>query len=216
MTQQNSKHILISLMLLVITSVPVDDCYADGSISAFMQRMKSKEAVKIAYQEKRILELLDRPWQGSGYMYSMPPYIMLKEQLLPERLLMGISGNRIFYFDPGHNLRHQGELGEGDPVTLNIAVFKALMNADEKLLNSIYYVKFASGGAGAWEMTLSDRNDQSSVFNIVISGLPGQQADRVAIKQADGDRIEYQLKKEASGHEISATVSRLYRDLLGD
>ncbi|WP_341326817.1 hypothetical protein [Methylotuvimicrobium sp. KM2] len=46
-----------------------------------MQRMQSDTAVRIAYQETRILELIDQPWQGSGYLYSMAPDLMIKEQL---------------------------------------------------------------------------------------------------------------------------------------
>src|SRR5665811_2460809 len=98
---------------MLISFMAVNISRADDSLAALMQRMKSDTAVRIAYQETRTLELMEKPWQGSGYLYSLPPDIMIKEQLLPERLLMGIDGDNMFYFDPIKDVRHQGEM-DGD------------------------------------------------------------------------------------------------------
>ena len=109
----------------------VNVSYAKDSLTTVMQRMESETAVKIAYQETRVLELMDQPWKGSGFMYSMPPDLMIREQLQPQRLLMAVKGDKMLYYDPGSDVRHQGDMDEDNPLSLNIAVFKALINADE-------------------------------------------------------------------------------------
>ena len=185
---------------------------ADDSLSALMQRMKSDKAVRVAYQETRMLELMEQPWKGSGYMYSLPPDIMIKEQQQPERVLMGVKGDKMFYFDPVNNVRHQGEMDQDNPLSLNIAVFKALMNADEALLHRLYQVEFSSLEHG-WTMKLKAKQDSESGFSIVISGLPQQAADSVKVRQADGDASEFTLRQDAEGDEVKTTVRRLYQEL---
>ncbi len=207
------KAYVLGLMLIPFLGGNISR--ADDSLSALMQRMKSDTAVRIAYQETRRLELLEQPWQGSGYMYSLPPDIMIKEQLKPERLLMGIQGDKMFYFEPVNDVRHQGEIEEDNPLSLNIAVFKALINADEATLQKMYRIEFSSDKQG-WVMTLKPKRDSESGFSIVISGLPQQQANTIKVRQADGDLSEFSLRKDAEGEEIKSRVNQLYRELLGE
>jgi len=202
-------------IFLVIIGLTANDLIAEDSVSSLMQRMESETAVKIAYQETRMLELMEQPWQGSGYMYSMPPDLMIREQLQPQRLLMGVKADEMFYYDPVNDVRHQGEMDEGDALSLNLAVFKALINADEALLNSLYQVEFSTATQG-WEMTLKNKHEIDSGFSIVVSGLPDQQADKISIKQADGDSSEFLLQKNNAGDAINTTVQHLYQELLGE
>jgi hypothetical protein len=213
MKLNNLKSCIFRLPLILVLAG--NSSRADDSLSALMQRMKSDTAVSIAYQETRKLELMDQPWRGSGYMYSLPPDIMIKEQLKPERVLMGIQGDKLFYFEPLNNVRHQGGIEEDNPLILNIAVFKALMNADKAFLQKIYRVDFSTKPQG-WLMTLKPKQDTESGFIISISGLPQQWADTIKVRQADGDVSEFSLRKEAAGDEIKSTVNRLYRELLGE
>jgi hypothetical protein len=213
MKLNNLKPYAFSLMFIALMAG--NSSHADDSLSALMQRMKSDNAVRVAYQETRTLELMAQPWKGSGYMYSLPPDIMIKEQQQPERLLMGVKGDKMFYFDPVNNVRHQGEMDQDNPLSLNIAVFKALMNADEVLLHRLYQVEFSSLEHG-WTMKLKAKQDSESGFSIVISGLPQQAADSVKVRQADGDFSEFSMQKDAAGDEVKTTVSRLYQELLGE
>lgn len=206
-----SLHVFFICFISFLTN----NIQADDSISAVMQRMKSDTAVKIAYQETRTLELLDQPWQGSGYLYSMPPDLMIREQILPQRLLMGVKANKMFYLDSENDVRHQGEMDENNPLSLNIAVFKALINADEVLLSSIYQLEFSTQPQ-RWMMTLKPKQDSESGFSIVVSGLSNQQADTIIIKQADGDLSEFMLQNNVTGHEINKQVDQLYAELVGE
>ena len=189
--------------------------YAEDSVAQLMQRMKTDTAVKIAYQETRTLELMDQPWQGSGYMYSIPPDLMIREQLQPQHLLMAVDGNKMFYFDPENDVRHQAEMDQDNPLSLNMAVFKALINADEALLNTVYLVEFTSKPQ-RWLMNLKPKQDCESGFNITVSGAVDQQADSIKIQQADGDLSEFVLQKVVAGDELETTVKQLYQTLVGE
>lgn len=193
---------------------------ADDSLSALMQRMQSDRAVRIAYLEERILELMDQAWHGSGYMYSLPPDTMIKEQLQPKRILMAVSGDRVYYFDPENNIRHQMEMEEDNPISLNIAVFKALINADEKLLHRLYQVDFSSDEQ-TWTMNLIPSSDPDSGFKISISGRVGKHPENIKVWQADGDASILSLKpapviEGTKTDPIMEKVEALYQELQGE
>jgi hypothetical protein len=201
------------LILLSLLTAP--NSRADDTLSEVVRRMQSDKAVRIAYRENRTLELMDQPWQGSGYLYSLPPDLMLKEQLQPERVLMAVKGEQMFYYDPADDVRHQGEMNEDNPLSLNIGVFRALINADEGLLHRLYEVAFSSTERD-WAIKLKPKQDSESDFSIVISGLAQQQADTITVRQPDGDLSEFSLRPDTQGDEIEAIVNRLYRELLGE
>lgn len=202
-----------SLPAWLLAASCVNGVRAEDSLAALMQRMRSEQSVRIAYLETRTLALLDEPWRGSGYMYSLPPDTMLKEQLRPERLLMAISGEEMMYFDPGNEVRHQGVLDEDNPMSLNVAVFKALMTGDRQLLEKMYRVDFVAEPE-RWVLKLKAKNAPDSTFAIEISGLSGQQPQRIVVDQDDGDRNEFLLQKDAEGGEVETAARRLTRELL--
>lgn len=208
------KRYIYSLGLVLFSLLGGQTCQSDDSLSQVMQRMQSDKIARIAYRETRTLELMQRPWQGRGYMYSLPPDLMIKEQLQPERLLMAVKGDQMFYFDPVNDVRHQGVMGEDNPLSLNIGVFRALINADEALLHRLYWVDFSSS-AQRWSMTLKPKQNRDSGF-IIITGLAHKQPDTIKVKQPDGDLSELSLQPDTNGHDVEATVKRLYRELLGE
>jgi len=198
------------LMLFFISHADAED-----SIDAVMRTMKSNAAVKMAYQEIRTLELMDKPWHGSGYMYSMPPDLMIREQLKPRRLLMAVKADKMYYFDPDKHIRHEGEMDDSSPLSLNVAVFKALMNADDELLREMYLIDFSSQPK-RWIMSLKSKQESDSGFNIVVSGLSDQQVDTIIIKQPDGDQSEFILEQQGTGNEVTAAVLKLQTELTGE
>lgn len=205
----------LKYLFVVCFCLAINNSYAEDSLSTLMKNMHSETAIKMVYQEIRTLELMDQPWYGSGYMYSIAPDLMIREQLKPKRLLMGIKGNKMFYFDPAHSMHHQSEMDEDNPLTLNIAVFKALINADEVLLKRMYSIEFKSE-TNRWLMTLKSKKQSESGFNIVVSGKSGESADTIITQQADGDLSEFMLQHSAQGSEVKKTASRLYKELVGE
>ncbi len=209
------KKIVNMPFLWLCIGLGVNTSYANDSLAQLMQRIKTDTAVKMSYQEIRTLELMDQPWQGSGYMYAIPPHLMIKEQLQPQHVLMAVDGDTLFYFDPKNDVRHQGEMEEDNPLALNIAVFKALINADETLLNRMYLVDFNST-AQHWIMHLKPKANSESGFYITVSGLANQPANRIKIHQADGDLSEFVLQKERVGADITNRINKLYQTLPGE
>lgn len=202
--------------LVFLLSIFASNISADDSLSALMQRMKSDSAVKIAYQETRTLELMDQPWLGSGYMYSMPSGLMLREQLKPQRLLMGIDNSKMYYYSPEDKIRYQGELEDDPKLKLNFSVFKALISADQALLKRIYQVDF-SLKPKRWVMTLKPKKKAESGFKIIVSGLLEDKVDTIIIKQEDDDLSEFMLNTDnnSTDNEIKQTINQLYSELVG-
>ncbi len=207
----NKVSLFFGFCLSVVSIVS----FSEDSVSSVMQQMQSKQAVKMAYQEIRTLELITQPWHGSGFMYSIAPDLMIREQLMPQRLLMGIKGNKMFYFDPKNKVRHQAEMNEDNPLSLNIAVFKALITADEALLKRMYLIDF-SHQTERWLMTLKSKQDSESGFNIIVSGLAGGVADTIITEQVDGDLSEFLLQPIATGADVQKRVGILYKELVGE
>ena len=205
------NKISIILFLIAISNAS----FAEDSVSSLMQKMQKNKAVKMAYQEIRTLELMDKPWHGSGFMYSIAPDLMIREQLKPQRLLMAIKGDSMYYFDPENNIRHQAEMNEDNPLSLNIAVFKALITADEALLKRMYSIEFTAK-AERWLMKLKSKQPLKSRFNIVVSGLKDLPADTIITQQEDGDLSEFLLQSSLSGIEVEQKAERLFEELVGE
>ncbi len=210
-SKMNKATFLLTLYWVFFSSAGL----AADTVSSLMQKMQSETAVKMAYQEIRTLELMDKPWHGSGFMYSISPDLMIREQLKPQRLLMGIKGNDMFYFDPENQLCHQSEINEDSPISLNIAVFKALITADKALLKRMYLIELSTQ-AERWVMTLKSKQHSESAFNIVVSGLTGKVADTIITQQADGDLSEFLLQQIAKGNEVQNKAMQLYQELIGE
>jgi Outer membrane lipoprotein carrier protein LolA-like len=184
---------------------------AEDSLLKLMQKLKSEPTPRVAYEETRHLKLMTEPWHGSGYLYSLPPELMIREQIKPERVLMGIKGDKAYYFDSVKNERHQQDLGSGDELNSPVTVFKALVNADEALLRSLYQIDFTSSPQD-WSLELKPKQKTGSVSKIIVSGLSGQQANKIYILQEDGDTSEFNLQKATGG----GNVNKLYKELLGE
>lgn len=199
----------LSIFALFLTAM--GSAYAEDSLLKLMQKLKSEPTPRVAYQETRHLKLMTEPWYGSGHLYSLPPELMILEQLQPQRLLMGVKGNKSFYFDPDKNERHQQDLGSDDGLNIPITVFKALVNADEALLRSLYQIDFTASPQD-WSMELKPKQKAGSVAKIIVSGQSGQQANKIYILQEDGDTSEFNLQKASGG----GNISKLYQELLGE
>jgi len=201
-----------TLIFLLIVIAVNQDCYAEDSLSTVIQRIKTDTAIKIGYQETRSLELMDKPWVGTGYMYFIPPDLMIREQQQPQHLLMGVKGRNMYYFDPTMNIRYQGKMENSNPLTLNIMVFQALVNADEAWLNRLFTVNLSTNPQ-RWLITLTPKRDSGS--SMTVSGVSGQPIDTLISQQADGDLSEFMLKKKTTDSTVKPTIMRLYHELLG-
>ena len=197
------------LLGLVFSVLVSESLYAEDTLATVMARMRPETAVRISYHETRFLGLMDEPWHGSGYMYARAPDIMVKEQTEPVREIAGASANRMFYYDPVNDIRHQQVMADDDPISLNVLVFKALVNGDQVLLEKMYQIDFFAGQK-LWRLTLSPKSKlaRESLAKVVISGLPERIAIKIIVYQADGDYNVFVHKHVGSGEEIRAEVTR--------
>jgi outer membrane lipoprotein-sorting protein len=203
--------ILTGLALCWLT---MGSAHAEDTLASLMQKVKSNPVAKVAYQETRNMKLMAKPWQGGGYLYALPPELMIREQLQPQRLLMGIKGNTALYFDPKENVRHQMELDNDNELSVPLGVFKALVNADEALLRSLFNINFAST-AKTWMMVLQPKQKSGPIINIRVTGPSGQRANKINILQEDGDSSEFILQK-AADNKHNTPINTLYQELLGE
>jgi alkanesulfonate monooxygenase SsuD/methylene tetrahydromethanopterin reductase-like flavin-dependent oxidoreductase (luciferase family) len=181
-----------------------------------MARMKPQGAVSIHYDEVRYLELLDKPWHGSGFLYALPPDKMIKEQWKPNREIMGADGKRLYYYDPSNDVRRSTEMRANDPAAAHVDAFRALLNGNRELIDSLYRVEFLSTPE-RWQLTLTSKTAEigATLAKIVISGLPEKPADKIEIHQADGDRSKLALLPEPASESLHAKVNALYKELQG-
>ena len=190
---------------------------ARDSLNAVMARMRSATAVRIKYQETRHLELMTDPWHGSGYMYTMMPDIMVKEQLHPVREVMGAVGDEIYYYDPVKDVRYQATIEKDDPFGLQLAALQGLLHGDQQLLNEMYQMELISK-RDQWILILKSESaaEGKSLSRLLVTGLPGAAANEIKVFQADGDHNDYTLEKDAEGKEIESIVKQLYKEMKGD
>ena len=186
---------------------------AGETLESVMLRMKPQTLMKIHYQETRYLELLDQPWNGSGYFYAMPDG-MVKEQWYPQREIMATKGSKMYYFDPFADVRYQGEMDGGSGI--QAIAFKGLMNGDLSLLQQYFQTDFVSTD-NDWKIILSTTNKDlaEQISKIVISGIPSKPANKIEVLLSDGDRHVFQLKKQAEGTPLENKVTQLFEELQG-
>ncbi|POZ50057.1 LolA family protein [Methylovulum psychrotolerans] len=210
---RTTNTIVFSVFALFLLAM--GNAYAEDSLLKLMQKLKSEPMSRVAYQETRNLKLMAEPWHGSGYLYALPPELMIREQLQPERVLMGAKGNQAYYFDPGKSERHQADLNDGNELNAPLTVFKALVTADEALLRSVYHIVFTSHPQD-WLMELSPKQKAGTVAKIFVSGRPGGQIDKITILQEEGDSSEFTLQPTPGGGQNNAAITGLFQELAGE
>jgi hypothetical protein len=208
------EQLISVFFILIVWSIPKSGICED-TLQSIMSRMKPDSATSIHYQENRYLSLMTDKWTGSGSFYAVLPDIMIKEQQLPEKELMAIRGNALYYFNQESGQKHQGEITDLDNQTQYIAAFKALLNGDLASLTKLYNIEFI-GKPSVWTITLSAKKNEASNegIKIIMQGPPEEAANRLELIMADGDRTEYLLGLANSGEAVKSTVKTLF-DLLG-
>lgn len=210
---QTIKTTIFSVLGLFILAS--SNSYAEDSLLKLMQKLKSEPMSKVAYQETRNIKMLAQPWHGNGYLYALQPELMIREQLKPERVLMGVKGDKAFYFDPGKNERHQVDLHDNNELNAPLTVFKAIVTADEALLRSVYNIIFTTHSKD-WLMELTPKQKGGPVTRIYVTGRTGQEVDKITILQEDGDNSEFTLQKESDDAKNNGGIMTLYKELAGE
>jgi outer membrane lipoprotein-sorting protein len=203
-----------SHFLLILALLP-SLANAEDTLKTVLSRMKTTESTAIDYKEKRSLKMLSEDWHGTGMLYAAPPHTLLKEQRSPEVEIMGIEGNKAYYYQQDNNQRYQTELAENE---LHVIAFNELLNDDLATLQKLYDVSFSTP-AGHWVLTLVAKNKSpdsgKQPAKIIVQGLAEQSAHSVIVIQADGDKSEFTLGHPSKGIAAQSTIEKLLKHIKG-
>lgn len=200
-------------MLLLI--LPFASLAEDRILADVLARLHEQGGAKYRYQEIRRLELLDAPVQAQGYMLTDDLGTLVKLQLQPNRVIMAIAGQSMYYWDPAQNRRHSAPLSQGGAAAQQIAVFRSVLQGRIEDLQPVYDFVAETHGK-QWTLRLTpkqDRGDASSP-RITISGDTKDQHRSIVIEQADGESSEYSISQAADDTEHN--ISALLREVTGD
>lgn len=205
----------IATILALAFIACIKPVHSEDTLASVMQRMRPESAVRIAYRETRFLELMREPWQATGFLYALAPDVLVKEQQTPVREVMGASRDQMYYFDPARDVRRHREMDSDDPLSLNVAAFKALVTGDRQLLGKMYRFEFCSNPE-QWTLTLTGHKVKKPTVKIIVTGSAGQQANKIVVQQPDGDRSEFILTEAVRGEHLKDSIRQLNQELIGE
>ena len=190
--------------------------HADESLSSVMARMTPQGVVQFRYEEIRTMALLAEPWHGNGVLYADPPDRMVKLQVQPERIVMAVDGDRMWYYDSLRQVRHSSPISEDDERSVLIIVMQALLNGDRARLEEDFRVEF-SVESDTWRLKLAPGSTEAPKTEsfVLVSGPVGEAAKRIVLQQSDGDRSELLLTKIADRERLVETIDLLIEEAEG-
>lgn len=207
-----TKLINFLLFLFILPSLS----FANESLETVLARMKPKQAVAIAYQEKRSMGLFTEDRISEGYFYSTPDNILLKSQQTPAIEIMGVVENQLYYYNKNDNQRYQTQMNDDLPMSLHINAFKGLINGNLIALKKQYLLEFNSTN-NQWTITLTakDYDEEEQPFKVIMQGLAKEAANYLLIIDSDDDRSEFSLKPQEINDSTEKTINQLLALLKG-
>lgn len=207
------KHSLCWLLALL----PLAGFADDNLTAELLAKIRHGGEAKFRYEETRTLELAASPWHGQGYMLSGAYDILVKLQLRPKRVIMALTDQRMYYWDPEQQQRHSAPLGAGGPGAEQITVFRSILQGHAEALRSTY--DFASEKHGKrWTLRVTPKPGQGNenAPSVAIAGDDDDSQRQVLISQPDGESTEYRMVKAAEGQMPEYSISNLLHEAIGD
>ncbi|MGZ8244643.1 LolA-related protein [Methylomagnum sp.] len=205
--------IIFGLLLAALSAA----AWADPSATELLNRFRQAAPVEFRYQETRRLELLDQPWRGAGYLLSAPDGTLVKLQTAPERVVMAISGDRMYYYDAAHQQRQSAPLAYAGEMAEQIGTFRAIIQGRAEELAADYDIR-AESKDQRWTLRLDGKTDaaEEPATRIEISGDETQGQRRIAIHPPTGEDTEYSLDKSREGAAVEAPLRQLVSEAAGE
>ena len=205
-----------SLCLLLLL-LPLPLLADDNPLQDVLARIRQTGPTQYQYREVRKLELATSPWEGQGIMLTDANGSLIKLQLQPNRVIMAIANDSMYYWDAAQNQRHTAPLGYGGPAAAQILVFRSILQGRAEELQSTYTFS-AEHHDKNWTLRLTPKPDQSDdeTPSIEISGDAEDQQRRIVIRQADGDATEYTITKTLSKQPETYSIPQLLQEATGE
>ncbi len=203
-------------LYLLLAFLPLSGFADPSSPEELLAKIRHSGNAKFRYEETRKLELASEPWHGQGYMLSGADGILVKLQLKPKRVIMAMSDQRMYYWDPEQKQRHSAPLGSG-PGAEQITVFRSILLGKAEALRSTY--DFASETHGKrWTLRATPKPGQGNdnAPSLEIMGDEDDSQRQVVISQPDGESTEYRMVKAPEDQAAEYSITRLMQEAIGD
>lgn len=202
---------------LLLALLPMVGRADEALLTELLARIRQTGQTQFKYEETRVLELAASPWHGQGYMLSGVDGSLVKLQLQPARVIMAITEQRMYYWDPEQNQRHSVALGAAGSAGDQIAVFRSILQGRSEELQLNYAIAAEKQGP-QWTLRLTPKPDLSGddLASIEISGDDKEEQRRILIKQPDGESTEYRMQKASAAQQQEYSIQRLLLEASGE
>lgn len=204
------------LLFMLVLCLPVAGFADDGALASVLARARHDGAGKFQYRETRLLELAASPWEAEGYMLTGADGSLVKLQLQPSRVIMAISDEEMYYWDPLQNQRHRMPLDYGGEAAEQIVLFRAILQGhSEDFQNSYDFA--AQIDDKRWSLRMTPKAGQGdAAATIEISGDDAAGSRIISMRRRDGEATEYRISRLPERQADNLSIPALLREATGD
>jgi hypothetical protein len=194
--------------------IPISGICDDSKLDQVLGHFARDQQGVFNYQETRHLELVSTPWHGEGLMLTASDGSLVKLQLQPERIIMAISGDNLYYWHPAQNQRHNMPISFGEDAARQILIFRQILQGQLSSLQQQYDLTADSDGQH-WTLQLRPKPSTEQLISAIsISG--NQQQRQIVIQQSDGESSEYRIEKADPQITAQYSISQLLQEASGE
>ena len=204
-------------IFLLLTSVACSSYGNEsGSDAIWSKRIQLEQTASFSYQEVRILEMLDSPWEAGGLLIASTDGTLVKLQMRPERIIMAITIDEMIYFNSATNEKHRLALSTPHPMVQQALIFKDLLQGREDRINTQFAVDYQHN-ADEWSLVFSPKPavTNMSYQQILMQGTNADHKRHILLKEASGDSTTLILQLLESGEQLEFMIERLLREANG-
>ncbi|WP_367155273.1 outer membrane lipoprotein carrier protein LolA [Methylomonas sp. HYX-M1] len=191
--------------------------WADGEPANWVQLLKQTGPGYYRYEETRELELASQPWHAQGFMLTDATGNLVKLQTVPQRVIMAIAGEQLYYWDPINKQRHSASIEAAGDAAQQIAAFRAILQGRIEQLQADYEIALHPLGNG-WQLRFTPKAAaaETSLPSIEIAGNGDTRQRDISIRQADGEITRYRIDASAPEAGGGMTIDALLREAAGE
>lgn len=201
---------------LLLALLPLAAYADERELAELLGRIRQNGAVEFSYQETRAMELVTLPWQGQGRMLSSADGTLVKLQLLPRRIVMVSTAQRMYYWDPEQKQRYSEAVGVAGAATEQVALLRAIIQGRTADLQSNYDLVQEQQGK-RWSVRFTPKPElRQDLPTLEFSGDEDNNKQQVLINQGDDESTEYHMLRTTEGPEVEKSIQRLLLEAKGD
>ena len=195
-----------ALCILACLLTPLS-ALAEDTLASVVSRLQVKQASTYSYTEKRQIQLLSAPWEGSGVMY-LSPETMVIEQRAPKHSIIVIADNKMRYVEPQNDVLYVKKLKRSFDLP-GMGSFLQLVYGQSTLaeLEDKFEIAFVSNVA-EWSLSLTLR-DPKRVQGMKLVGPVGEAARELTIHFIDGDLSSWTMVQHITGEPALKAMNKV-------